>query len=54
MNYTRLLLASLTACVTYFAFGGLVFGLGLAREYALYPALYRNSGRRQRLPLQFG
>jgi|SRR5215831_19616904 len=43
MNYTRLFLASLAAFVAYFASGSVVFGIGLAKEYAQYPALYRTA-----------
>jgi hypothetical protein len=44
MNVTRILLASLGAFVTYFALGGLLFGLfpPLRNEFAKYPAVYRS------------
>ena len=44
MNYARILLASVCAFVTYFIYGGILFGLlpWLRTEFAKYPAVYRS------------
>ena len=43
MNYPRVALAAVGAFVTYFALGGLLFGLlpQMRSEFARYPAIYR-------------
>jgi len=44
MNYTRILLASLAAFVTYMVLGGLIFGTipSLKQEFLKYPGVYRS------------
>lgn len=44
MNYPRILLASLCAFITYFIYGGILFGAlpWLRTEFAKYPAVYRS------------
>jgi hypothetical protein len=44
MNYPRILIASVCAFVTYFIYGGILFGLlpWLRTEFAKYPAVYRS------------
>ena len=44
MNYARILGASLCAFVSYFIYGGILFGAlpWLRTEYAKYPAVYRS------------
>jgi hypothetical protein len=44
MNYPRILLASFCAFVTYFIYGGILFGIlpWLRTEFAKYPAVYRS------------
>jgi hypothetical protein len=44
MNYPRILLASLCAFVTYFIYGGILFGIlpWLRTEFAKYPDVYRS------------
>jgi hypothetical protein len=44
MNYARILLASVCAFVTYFIYGGILFGAlpWLRTEFAKYPAVYRS------------
>ncbi|HTP45262.1 MAG TPA: hypothetical protein VMJ13_11890 [Candidatus Acidoferrum sp.] len=42
MNYGRVILAGIAGTIAYFAFGGLVFGRLIAKEYAPYPGVYRS------------
>jgi hypothetical protein len=44
MNYPRILLASFCAFITYFIYGGILFGAlpWLRTEFAKYPAVYRS------------
>ena len=44
MNYPRILIASLCAFVSYFIYGGILFGAlpWLRTEFAKYPAVYRS------------
>ena len=44
MNYTRIILAALSATVVYFVMGGVLFALSpMANEFLKYPAVYRTS-----------
>jgi hypothetical protein len=54
MNYARILLASVCAFVTYFIYGGILFGAlpWLRSEFAKYPAVYRSQeGIKSVMPL---
>ena len=53
MNYSRILLASFCAFVTYFIYGGILFGAlpWLRTEFAKYPAVYRSKdGMKSTMP----